>query len=395
MNKIYDMKQDRAKLVAQMREIMDRNDGAVMSAEDAAAYDQIEKKFDALNASILREERQQERERGLEQREARKEAGELSDNMKLFAKALSGNAGDVAAYRNDVSYTLGADATAGALSAPMQFVEELIKGLDDEIFLRQLAHKTPSIGAAQSLGFPYIVEDADEAEWTEEITPAAEEQKLKFGRREFKPRRMDKLIKLSKTLVSHSNLAPQGVLDRLNYKIGITQEKAYMTGDGENKPLGIFTTSDSGIPTSRDVAAASATAISFDDLLDVKYKLKGQYQRRAAWIMHRDLVKRIAKLKNNDGQYIWQPSTQAGQPDRLLGAGVYMSEYAPNTYAADKYAAVFGDFSFYWICDADELYLQVLNELFAINNQVGYLSQYFGDGAPVMGEAFARLKMGA
>ncbi len=169
-----------------------------------------------------------------------------------------------------------------------------------------------------------------------------------------------------------------------------------MTGNGTNKPLGIFTASNAGIPTSRDVAASGTTAITCDDLIDVKYALKGQYHPRAQWVMHRDLVKMVAKLKNTaTGEYVWQPSTQAGQPDRLLGSAVNMSEFAPNTYTAGLYAAVYGDFDFYWICDADQLTLQVLNELYAVNNQVGYLFQYFGDGAPVCAEAFARLKMKA
>ena len=80
----------------------------------------------------------------------------------------------------------------------------------------------------------------------------------------------------------------------------------------------------------------------------------------------------------------------------LLGAPVYMSEYAPNTIAANNYVAVYGDFANgYWICDSDGLYIQVLNELYAVNNEIGYVVEYFGDGAPVVGEAFSRLKMKA
>ena len=221
------------------------------------------------------------------------------------------------------------------------------------------------------------------------------EDDLAYGLREFKPNRLTKLIKLSKTLVGHSNMAPGVVLEELRRVVGVTLEKAYMTGNGSGKPLGLFVGSDSGVPTSQDVAAAQATILSFDDLINTKYGVKGQYQARASWIMNRTTVKKVALLKDNDGQYIWQPAAQAGQPDRLLGAPLYMSEYAPGTMTAGLYVAVYGDLSYYWICDADTLALQVLNELYAITNQVGYLFQYFGDGAPVVGEAFARLKMGA
>lgn len=396
MNKIYDMKQDRAKLVTQMREIMDRNTEAEMNADDQATYAKLEKDFDALNARIAAEEKLMDRERTIDTPEE-KPVDKVSERQRLFAKALSGNAADLAAYRNATGdYTLGTDATAGAITAPMQFVEQLIKGLDDVLFMRSIAHKTPSIGAAQSLGFPYRKAAAADADWTTEVAAATEEQTLQYGRREFKPNRLTKLIRLSKTLVAHANMAPQVVLEELQRVLAVTQEKGYMTGDGSGKPLGIFTASNDGIPTTRDVAASAATSITCDDLIDVKYTLKGQYHQRAQWVMHRDLVKMVAKLKNTaTGEYVWQPSTQLGQPDRLLGSAVNMSEYAPNTYTAGKYAAVYGDFEYYWICDADQLTLQVLNEIYALSNQVGYLFQYFGDGAPVVGEAFARLKMKA
>ena len=395
MNKIYDLKQDRAKLVAQMREIMDRNADVEMNVDDKATYAKLEKDFDAINERIAAEEKLMDRERGIETPE--KPVDKASERQKLFARALSGSAADIAAYRNDFTgdYVLGTGATAGYLSAPTQFVEDLIKGLDDNLFIRNVAHKTPTLGAAQSLGFPYRATAAADADWKTEVAAAAVEDDLTYGLREFKPNRLTKLIKLSKTLVGHSNMAPGVVLEELQRVIGVTLEKAYMTGNGSGKPLGVFTASDSGVSTARDVTATAATYVTFDDIINLKYALKGQYHARAQWVMHRDLVKAVAKLKDLDGQYIWQPSTQMGQPDRLLGSPVNMSEFAPNTYTAGLYAAVYGDFDFYWICDADALYLQVLNELYATTNQVGYLFQYFGDGAPVVGEAFARLKMGA
>lgn len=395
MNKIYELKQDRANIVAQMREIMNRNEAAEMNADDKATYDRLEKEFDALNQRIAAEEKLLDRERTIEPE--KKSADKRDERGTLFARALGGNAADIAAYRNDFTgdYVLGTGATAGYLAAPTQFVEQLIQGLNDEVFVRAHAHITPAIGAAQSLGFPYRATAAADADWKSEVEAAGVESTLTYGLREFKPQRMTKLIKLSKTLVGHSNMAPGVVLDELRRVIGVTQEKAYLTGNGTGKPLGLFTASANGVPTTQDVTATEATKLRFDDLINLKYGIKGQYHANASWIMHRTTVKAVAKIKDLDGQYIWQPAAQAGQPDRLLGAPVYMSEFAPNTMTAGLYVAVYGDLSYYWICDADQLAIQVLNELYAVTNQVGYLCQYFGDGAPVVGEAFARLKMGA
>lgn len=391
MSKIYDLKQDRAKVVAKMRVIMNKYGSEEMNAEDKDAYARAEAEFDALNNRIDQEEKLQARERSIGEAEDKgNKHATRNARMDAFAKALSGRSDEVAAYQNN--YSLGNDTQAGNLTAPVEFVDQLIKGLDDTLFMRRISHVTPRIGNAQSLGFPYRKTEADDAEWISEIADAVEEKSLEYGRREFKPHRMNKLIKLSRTLVNHAELAPSAVLDEMRYRIAITQEKAYMTGDGVNKPLGIFTASENGIPAGRDVASGAAKLAS-DDLFDVKYSLKNQYMRGARWVMHRDIVKEVAKMKDGSDAYIWQPSVQEGQPDRLLGLPVEMSEYAPNTIASGNYLAVLGNFKHYWICDADDLVMQVLRELYATTNQVGYLFDYFGDGAPVVGEAFARLKL--
>ena len=394
---IIELKQMRAKAVADMRAIMDRCTDAAMSAEDQTAYDAAEAEFTRISDLIDKEEQLQARERRMGEIEDGVERGARKNpndkQIQMFASALTGNSADVAAYRN--AYSLGTDGQAGYLTAPVQFIADLIKGLDDDLFMRRICHQTPRLGKAQSLGFPYIATDASNAEWEGETDAPTEETTLAFGRREFKPNRMAKLVKISNTLINHAELAPAAVLERMRYMIAATQEKAYMTGDGSGKPLGIFTASESGIPTSRDVTAAKATSIKADELIDLKYSLKGQYHARMAWVMHRNMVKNIAKLKDNNGAFMWQPSMQAGQPDMLLGRAVHMTEYAPSTLAAGAYVAVLGDFRNYWICDADTLEMKVLRELYATTNQIGYMFNYFGDGAPVVGEAFARLKMGA
>lgn len=394
---IIELKQMRAKAVADMRAIMDRCTDAAMSAEDQTAYDAAEAEFTRISDLIDKEEQLQARERRMGEIEDGIERGARENQndrqIQMFASALTGNSADVAAYRN--AYSLGTDGQAGYLTAPVQFIADLIKGLDDDLFMRRICHQTPRLGKAQSLGFPYIATDASNAEWEGETDTPTEETTLAFGRREFKPNRMAKLVKISNTLINHAELAPAAVLERMRYMIAATQEKAYMTGDGSGKPLGIFTASASGIPTSRDVTAAKATSIKADELIDLKYSLKGQYHARMAWVMHRNMVKNIAKLKDNNGAFMWQPSIQAGQPDMLLGRAVHMTEYAPNELKANAYVAVLGDFRNYWICDADTLEMKVLRELYATTNQIGYMFNYFGDGAPVVGEAFARLKMGA
>lgn len=399
---LNDLLQERASVYDKMKELNTKYGDSVMESADKDTYSNLEAKFDELTERIEAQKKATERARIMDRanEEAEKPAEKKPEASKLFARALSGHPAAIEAYRqasirnNSVDYTLGTTATAGALTAPMEFREELIRGLDDDLFMRKISRKIGGIGAAQSLGFPQRLTSATDATWTTEVASATEEQALTYGRREFKPNRLAKLLKISKTLMAHAPMAEGALLQEMRYNIGTVQEAAYLGGDGSGEPLGVFYASNDGIPSSRDVSTDNTTtAFTMDGLLNALYFLKGQYQAKASWIFHRDAVKMLAKIKNGEGIYLWQPSTQVGQPDRFFGHPVYMSEYAPNTFTTGKYVGIVGDFNYYWICDADTLTVQVLNELYAVTNQTGYIYEYAGDGAPVLGEAFARVKL--
>jgi HK97 family phage major capsid protein len=189
--------------------------------------------------------------------------------------------------------------------------------------------------------------------------------------------------------------------------VAVTEENAFLNGSGANQPLGVMTPSAQGIPTSRDVTAASPTAIAGDDVMGTFYNLKAQYRQRSSWIIGRPVVAAIRKLKDSNSQYIWQPGLMGasfvaqgtaligGTPDTLMGRPIYESEYMPSTISANQYVAILGDFSKYWIADALTMTLQVLYELYAATNQIGYVFRKETDGMPVLGEAFSRLIMHA
>jgi HK97 family phage major capsid protein len=187
------------------------------------------------------------------------------------------------------------------------------------------------------------------------------------------------------------------VRDRLAYKIAVVAENAFLNGIGTaGQPLGVFTASDLGISTGRDVSTGNTAATpTFDGLKEAKYTMKGQYRGGANWIFHRTIVKLIDKLKDGEGRYIWQASVVPGAPDMILGIPVRESEYAPNTITGSAYVGILGNFANYWIADALTATIQVLIELYAGTNQNGYLSRMEFDGMPVLEEAFVRVKLGA
>lgn len=288
------------------------------------------------------------------------------------------------------------DTAGGYLSAPMQFMAELIKSVDNLTFMRQIGRVLPPLLSAESLGVPSLDADPADPTWTAEIAAGSEDSTMAFGKRELRPYPLAQYIKVSKTLLRRSAIGVDSIVrDRLAYKMGVVQENAFLNGSGANQPLGIFTASANGITTSQDVSTGNtATAFTVDGLKNALYNLKGQYRRNASWVFHRDAVKMLSKLKDGEGRYLWENSVQVGQPDRLLNLPVYESEYAPNTFTSALYVGVVGDFSYYWVVDALTMAIQYVDQLYAATNQDAFFARTELDGMPVLAEAFARVKLG-
>jgi len=284
--------------------------------------------------------------------------------------------------------------TGGYLVMPLQMSMDLIQAVDDQVFIRQNATKH-LVTNADGVGMPSLDADPADSVWTAEIQTGDEDSAMAFGRRELKPYPLAKRIKVSNKLLRASSMNVESLVrQRLAYKFGVTEEKAFLTGSGANQPLGVFTASNDGIPTSRDVVTGSATGFTMDGIYDAKYALKGAYWNRpsTAWGFHRDALKLIAKLKDSQNRYLWEPSQQVGQPDRLIGTPLFMSEFFPNTFTTGLYVGMLADWSYYHIADALGMSVQRLGELYAETNQVGFIGRLETDGMPVLAEAFVRIK---
>lgn len=285
------------------------------------------------------------------------------------------------------------DVAGGFITTPQQFVNRLIKAVDNLVFIRQWATQN-TVVSAQSLGLPYLANDPDDADWTSELGTGNLDSTMSFGKRELFPHALAKRIKVSNKLMRLSPDVEALAISRLAYKFAVSFEKAAMTGSGANKPLGVFTASTDGISTGRDVSTDNTTtAFTVNGLKNAKYALKGAYWPTAKWLFHRDAVKMLAKLVDGQSRYLWQPSIQLGQPDMLEGLPLFTSEYAPNTFTTGLYVGMLGDFSYYHTADALDFSMQRLNELYAETNQTGFIGRLETDGMPVLEEAFVRVKL--
>lgn len=408
---IRELLEKRANLISQARAILDKADaeGRDLTQEEQTQWDGFMNDADKLQRRVEQEERQARMETGLEESRNRpihtqgQPAGdppsqeEAERRMAAFRRILPAwITRDFRGIPENEYRALQADldVSGGYLRPPVEFINQLLRNVDDIVFIRRLA-ATYTVTSAESMGVPTLEADPADADWTTELATGSEDSSMNFGKRELKPNPLAKRIKISRKLLRAVPNSEELVRGRLAYKFGITQEKAYMTGTGHNQPLGVFVASNDGIPTTRDVSTGNtSTTITFDGLKEAKYTLKGAYWPRAQWVFHRDAVKQIAKIKTDFG-YIWAESVRVGEPDRLLGLPVNMSEYAPNTFSASQYVGILGDFSNYWIADALTLEFQMLMELYAETNQVGLIGRLESDGQPVLSEAFVRVKLAA
>jgi len=392
---IREMMEARATMVAAARKLIDTAEAEKreLSAEERAQYDKTFDEARKLGDKIQREQELREEERRLAEAgrmEPEKKENPEERKLQAFRNFLvNGNAAEYRALAND------SDAAGGYLHAAEQFVARLIKGLDNRVFVRQYATILPVTGS-DTLGVPTLTADPADPTWTTEIASPSEDSTMAFGRRSLQPEQLSKLIKISMKLLRTSALPIENlVADRLAYKFAVAQENGFLNGSGDGQPLGIFTADANGINTDRDVSTGNTdTAVTADGLTEAKYALKAQYRGSARWIFHRDGVKKISKLKDGEGQYLWRPGITVGEPDILMGLPVDESEYVPTTWTTGLYVGALCNWSNYWIAELQGVELQRLVELYAGTSQIGFIGRMYADGAPVLSESFVRVKLG-
>jgi len=233
-----------------------------------------------------------------------------------------------------------------------------------------------------------VVASKGTANWIDEEGPY-EDSDDTFSQVTIGANKLGTTIKVSEELINDSVFDLEAYIAReFARRIGAREEESFFNGDGVGKPLGILAETGGA---EVGVTAASATAITADELMELFYSLKAPYRKKAVWVMNDSTVKAIRKLKDQTGQYLWQPSLTAGTPDTLLGRPVYTSAYMPAVAAGAKSIA-FGDFKYYWIADRQGRSFKRLNELYAATGQIGFVGSQRVDGKLVLPETIKVLQ---
>ena len=365
-----------------------RTEKGTLTAEDDATYTQMEQEINDLGKEIARLERQEALEAELNRpvnqplttkpgsgRGEEPKTGRASDEYrKAMLDAFHSNFKRVSNVLQE-----GVDADGGYL-VPEEYDRRLIDTLSEENIMRRLATIITTSGEHKI----NIAATKPAASWIEEGGA------LTFGDATFSQILLDahKLhvaIKVTEELLYDNAFNLEGyILDQFGKALGNAEEDAFLNGDGTGKPLGLFAATGGGT-----VAGTLTAAIKSDDMLDLVYALKRPYRKKASFIMNDKTLSSLRKLKDNNGAYIWQPSYQAGEPDRVLGYAVHTSAYAPED------AIAFGDYKYYNIGDRGTRSFSELRELFAGNGMIGYVAKERVDGKLILPEAVQILKLKA
>ena len=381
----------RANLWNAMNSFLDshRNESGVLSEEDDAAYAKMEKEFDALSKEINRFDRREAFENELNKPvntpivtkpsvdDEEDKPGRGSKNYKKsFWNAMRSKT-----IRPEVADALhiGSD-TEGGYLVPDEFEKNLIESLEEENIFRKLAHVITTSSGDRKIP---VVATKGTASWVDEegLIPESDDS---FGQVSIGAYKLGTLIKVSNELLNDSVFNLEAYISKeFGRRCGAKEEDAFFNGDGTGKPTGIL---HETLGAEVGVTAASATEIKADEIIDLFYSLKAPYRKRAVWILNDTTVKAVRKLKDANGNYLWQPALTAGSPDTLLGRPVYTSAYVPNIEAG-KRTVIFGDIGYYWIADRQGRTFKKLSELYATTDQTGFVATQRVDGKLILREA--------
>ena len=395
MNQILELREKRAKAWDAAKAFLDTKRGTdgLISAEDSATYEKMEADVVSLGKEIDRLERQA----ALDAELAKPTATPITEKPAPNKENKTGRASSEykssfwnamrckgVSYEVQNALQIGTDSEGGYL-VPDEFEQTLIQALEDQNIFRQYAKViTTSTGDRK---IP-VVAAKGSASWVDEegVIPESDDA---FGQVSIGAYKLATMLKVSEELLNDSvfNLESY-IATEFARRIGVKEEESFFIGDGTGKPIGIFAATGGA---ELGVTTAGATAITLDEIMDLFYSLKTPYRKNATFMMNDATVKTIRKLKDNNNQYLWQPSVTAGTPDTILNRPIVTSAYVPAIAAGNKTIA-FGDFGYYWIADRQGRSFKRLNELFAATGQVGFMATERVDGKLILPEAIKILQ---
>ena len=277
----------------------------------------------------------------------------------------------------------------GGVLVPSQVAPEVIQPLSQGSLFRRAGAKVTTVTGTDSLYLPAVVGTSEavivaEGSNYDEKEPTLSTLKFvpwKFTRISLAT---EEVLEDSRVDVYRDVLAPD-----VTEAFVKAENKQFAIGDGTTGPGGIFGTSEATV----GVTAASATTITTDEIVDLWMSLPEQYQQNATWMMNATTAAILRKAKaSTAGTYLWGDLKDGTQT--LMGRPVIINPYAPSP-AINKLTVAVGDFSFYRIVQFGQMYVQRIDQLYALSGKVGFRFYLRQDGHLLQSAAISVLKQAA
>lgn len=400
MSKILELRNKRNTLWEQTKNFLEqhRGENGLVASDAVEQYNKMAQEVKDLGAEIERLEQQAQIDAQLaaptstpvhgnpkasapKDKDARPTAtAEYSDAFWNMIRAR-GSYGEI---HNALS--IGED-TEGGYTVPDEFEKKLVQALEDNNLFRGLATVIRTSSGTRKIP---IAQDNGEASWIDEGEEIPESDTA-FSQTMLSAYKLGTMIKISNELLNDSafDLATY-IAQRFGVRMGNAEERAFITGDGVGKPLGLLDDACAQV----GVTAAAVDKVTFDEIFKLYYSLRAPYRKKAQFLCNESMVLQLMTLKDNNGNYIWKPGLDIGKPDTLLNRPLRTSSFMPGLAAGNK-AMTFGDYSYYWIADRQNRTFRRLNELYARTDQVGFMTTQRVDGKLILPEAVQCLQMKA
>ena len=397
MNQILALREKRANLWNETKAFLEshRAEDGTVSAEDNATYEKMEADVVALGKEIDRLERQAAIDREMDQPTASplvsrpvtpsaQRQGRASDEYKSAFWGMIRNRVASPSVLN--SLHIGDDNEGGYL-VPDEYERTLVQGLEEENVLRSLCTVIQTSSGDRKIP---LVASHGTASWVDEEGTIPDSDDT-FGQITIGAHKVATMIKVSDELLQDSVFNIESyIAAEFARRIGAAEEEAFITGNGTGKPTGLLhATNGAGIGVTTNGNTPTA-----DEIFDLIHSIKSVYRKKAVFLLNDSTLKALRKLKDGQGQYLWQPGLKEGQPDTLLNYRLVTSPFMPEIDSGNK-VILFGDFKSYWIADRQGRSFQRLNELYAATGQVGFRATQRVDGRLVLAEAMKCLAVKA
>ncbi|MGI5443386.1 phage major capsid protein [Streptomyces shenzhenensis] len=373
-----ELRQQRAGVVESMRAITETAEGENrgLNAEERQSYDRHEEDFRGLTERIERQEAEEERAAQLAE-PIRRGTGRPNDNTRTTneQRAQERRSAFFQALRRGLPRLTPeqralVENTAGEILVPEDLETEIMRALPGITIVRSMASQRSittnrvrrrsldevSVGwgkletGEQTLTDSMPDDPAEEYTYVEDL----------YG-----------LAKIGEDELDDSDVNLDAfVRDSFSRAVGEAEDTSFTIGPGHanKQPVG-FMTAGGGVPT---VAAAAAAAISIDDMKKLIYAVPKQYRRNGRFATASTTELAISLLKDENGQYYWQPSNQAGRPNTFLGYALENQEDIASV-AASARSVAFGDFNAgYRVYDRQGMTVKVLDQLYAEDGMIGW-----------------------